>query len=364
MKTERDSRFELLRILACVMIVFNHYASHGVLLINQDNEYLLWKQGSFLNRLFVMLLTPGGRVGVAVFFMLTGYHLINSDKTRKMLGIIIHTYYYAVICSIIALLCFFCGNPGNYSTYGICMSLLKYLIVPITSSGWWFVTVYLLLLLLMPQINAFIRRISKRQFLFLLLYVCIFAYGIGGMIGTPFNLLFRGCFFYLLGGYISKHYVSNKQSFQVIRVLGFVVSWTSCALVSFVTASNPSALHINKKVLAVFFSLTENLLCIPICAVLLFTIALNAKIKRNHTINKIAGYSFGIYLFHDSGLTRNIIWNIAKVEKQYHSDLCVLWAGLTCLVIIAIASLFELGYKTIHIRRKTNQCASADKLKE
>ena len=216
--------------------------------------------------------------------------------------------------------------------------------------------------MLMPQINAFIRRISKKQFLFLLLYVWIFAYGIGGVFGTPFNLLFRGCFFYLLGGYLRKHYVSYNQSFQWLRISGFAVSWISCALVSFVSASNPSALHINKKVLAIFFSLTENLLCIPICAILLFTIALNAKSKRNSTINKIAGYSFGIYLFHDSGLTRKIIWTIAKVEKQYQSDTCVLWAVITCLGIMVIASIFELGYKTIYvcIEKRTSQCKNIE----
>ena len=290
MNTERDSRFELLRIIACVLIVFNHYASHGVLMINQSDEYMLWAQGAFFNRLFVMLLTPGGRVGVAVFFMLSGYYLINNNKKRNWTGIISHTYYYAIVCSIIAVICFFCGNPAGYTTYGICTSVLKYVCIPISSSGWWFVTVYILLLFGMPLINTYIDQIGKRRFIFILLYLWIFAYGLGGAFETPFNLLFRGCFFYLIGGFFRKYYAPKKEQFQLLRVGGFICSWISCSMISFFSASQIIELHADKTGQTVALSLVENLLFIPICAILLFSIALNTRMNKNTIVNKLDGY--------------------------------------------------------------------------
>ena len=69
----RESNFELLRILAMLMIVASHYAVHG---IGFDN----WTTGSLVNRWCIAFFFSGGEIGVALFFMISGYFLIIKEK--------------------------------------------------------------------------------------------------------------------------------------------------------------------------------------------------------------------------------------------------------------------------------------------
>ena len=75
--TERKSNFELARIVAMIMIVANHLVGHGIQHVSDANSaYQLWQTGSPINRLFASFFLPGGGVGVAIFFMITGYFLL------------------------------------------------------------------------------------------------------------------------------------------------------------------------------------------------------------------------------------------------------------------------------------------------
>ena len=38
----RDSRFELLRIVAMIMIIFTHYSAHGIMKVATPEAMILW----------------------------------------------------------------------------------------------------------------------------------------------------------------------------------------------------------------------------------------------------------------------------------------------------------------------------------
>ena len=73
-KTKRQSNFELLRIFAMVMIVSHHLAVHGVV------PEAFYESSSLLNKSFAAFLIPGGTIGVALFFMLSGFFLCGKEK--------------------------------------------------------------------------------------------------------------------------------------------------------------------------------------------------------------------------------------------------------------------------------------------
>lgn len=71
---KRQSNFELLRIFAMFMIVAHHLSVHGIV---PDAFY---ESNSFLNKSFAAFLIPGGTIGVALFFMLSGFFLCGKEK--------------------------------------------------------------------------------------------------------------------------------------------------------------------------------------------------------------------------------------------------------------------------------------------
>lgn len=100
--TERSSNFEMLRIIAMFMIVAAHYAGHGVRHVLFFSESKIWLTGSFINRIFTSFLIPGGKIGVGLFFALTGYFMIDKEyKIQRLLKIILEVYFYSILMIII-----------------------------------------------------------------------------------------------------------------------------------------------------------------------------------------------------------------------------------------------------------------------
>lgn len=73
-KTVRNSNFELLRILAMIMIVAHHFAVHSALDVSTM---------SYANNLWISFLRNGGKLGVNIFIMISGYFLISSKKYKS-----------------------------------------------------------------------------------------------------------------------------------------------------------------------------------------------------------------------------------------------------------------------------------------
>ncbi len=94
----RSSNFELLRIFSMLMIVASHYAYFGVMHIG-ETDASLWLSGSLAHKLFSCFLQMG-ELGVALFFMISGYFLIEKSKV-SVFKIAFKTVFYSVFLGII-----------------------------------------------------------------------------------------------------------------------------------------------------------------------------------------------------------------------------------------------------------------------
>lgn len=92
-----------------------------------------------------------------------------------------------------------------------------------------------------------------------------------------------------------------------------------------------------------------------ICSILLFLGFRNLKIKSNPKINKIAGCTFGIYLFHDHPLIRKVLW-IEVLGNANHIDesLFPLRLSLSIIGVFLIGIVFEYCRQTILGRKSYN----------
>ncbi|MGN0729318.1 acyltransferase family protein [Treponema sp.] len=96
----RQSNFELLRIFAMVMIVASHLAVHGVQQVLLDSKYLAYTGGSFVNQLFTCFLPAGGGIGVALFFMITGFFMCRKENS-SVKKVVVQAVFYSILTGVL-----------------------------------------------------------------------------------------------------------------------------------------------------------------------------------------------------------------------------------------------------------------------
>lgn len=101
MQANRSSNFELLRIFAMLMIVAAHYAGHGIKHVLVPELESAWLSGSLTNRVFTSFLIPGGKIGVGIFFVLTGYFMYAAQyKINRLAKLFLQVLFYSFTIQI------------------------------------------------------------------------------------------------------------------------------------------------------------------------------------------------------------------------------------------------------------------------
>ena len=86
----RNSNIELLRIIAMIMIIAHHFSVHG--------EFYYGAERVTVTRLWVQFLAMGGKIGVNIFILISGYFLICASdiKTSKVIRLWLQVFSYSV----------------------------------------------------------------------------------------------------------------------------------------------------------------------------------------------------------------------------------------------------------------------------
>lgn len=220
----RQSNFELLRIVAMLMIVAFHYS----IFVGEHISALpiICNGRVFINKLFISFLGSFGPIGSGLFFMITGFFLCKKQRASIKKVVSETAFYSLVFCIIYVVLLFLCkitrrgidlaffdGNSLTGVKY-IITSLLR----PITYE-WWFVTSYLVLLLCLPLINHLLSLFSKRGFVCFLFFVWFFYYSIDYVFERDYLPLVKAFFFYIVGAFIRLYLPKEIPLLKRIMVL-------------------------------------------------------------------------------------------------------------------------------------------------
>ena len=79
----RSSNVELLRCVAMMMIIVHHYC------VNSGISELLDFTNNPINTLIIQLMAFGGKVGVNIFFMISGYFMISGRMKWEKVGLLL-----------------------------------------------------------------------------------------------------------------------------------------------------------------------------------------------------------------------------------------------------------------------------------
>lgn len=299
MKTERKMNIELLRILSMLMILLHHYVAHGG---------LIDIKGITINRFIGEFFYIGGKLGVVIFVLISGYFLIDSKfKIKKLLKLFFEVLFYSIIIYGILIIS---GNV-EFSAEKFIKALL-----PISYNQYWFVTCYIGLYLFSPFINKLINNINKTQYKNLLV-VCLISFVILPML-TPkgsgfYNEFSYFIFLYLISGYQKKYgfkFIDKKKKCVILMLsmtgLMLGVSVISTYMSQYISAFEKAILYLDRS----------NSFTILTLALSIFGIFLRLNINKNKIISQLAKCSFAVYLIHDNVNFKNIMWN--NIFKTNH----------------------------------------------
>lgn len=339
---QRNSAIELLRIISMVFIMFHHFAIHGGFDWGADS---LTIPHAWYN-----LIIMGGKIGVDIFVLISGYYLINNEgylfNFKKVLKFWGQVFFYSVlIFAIFAVL----GKAG------VSVGTVVKAFFPITFSTWWFASAYFVLYIIHPFYNKLLRMLSKREYQ-ILLVVGVLCWSVIPTFTTSTyqsNSLLWFMTLYAIAGY-AKMYGFNERftSFHYfcIWVIMTLLTYSSSLILVWLESKydispfSPTYFYGQEKITVLLISLS------------LFMAFATMKMKHYRFINIVSSATFGVYLIHDNSFVRNFLWMEVFKNAQYQdslflipfSILVIITVYLTCTIIDLLRqNLFEKHYMVL-----------------
>ena len=208
-KTQRQSNVELLRIISMLIIVANHFAIHGG--FDFSNGIIS------VNRLWVLFLEIGGKIGVNVFVFISGYFLVSAQsiKTSKVIKLWGQIFFYSIIILVI----FIATGLKPFSISEVVKN-----IAPITFEQYWFASTYFVLYLFSPYINKILNHLTKKQYIsFLgLMLICWCVIPTFSFRNFESNSLIWFVVLYAIAGYFKLYGINTKLSSNKLIFISFV----------------------------------------------------------------------------------------------------------------------------------------------
>ena len=322
----RESGVEGLRIIAMVMIVAYHSCWNGTAVHNVA-------LGSSAFDLWALSLSPLGKTGVAIFFLISAWYLCEREaptfrsSLRKacylelevlMYNIILFAEYRILVPNALLSVDDIVGN-----------------LFPISSNALWYATAYIMFLLLYPFVTAALRAIgpSMHARLALVMFaVWGIAYGLTRYATWEFPT-WSFIYLYILLSYYRWYLREITPSTAWLMVaagcLIFVVHIASCVL-AFRYTGNHSYTNIDH-----LFLTGEGKLPVLLLAFGLVSLAVRCH-RHIIGINAVASAMFGVYVLHENAVLRNLLWSEMFPLEQvrtWRAPIAMLIAVIACIVV-------------------------------
>lgn len=335
-KNERNSGFELLRIVSAVMIVILHILGHGGLCASVRSGtlyyYIYW------------LVYALARVSTNCFVMLSGYYMVTSKiRASRIFRVECQVLFYSLLTYAIAV---FFGKAFSPT------EALKAL-TPVTSECYWFASAYIMMYLCIPFMNRIISGIKdKKSFRFIL---CVMLF-VTSVIPT---VIYWSDIMFVNGGYSFIWFITLYFIAAYIRLYGINVKKSVCLAVYLISALVVPFLHMGAEIFQAKLGATtfvDNMLDYKMPVTVIMTVAffmlfkdfdIKKRLLRKLTLT-LAPLSFGVYLLHDSDFTREILWDFVGAAKYSGTAFSLLYMAAVAAVIVIIGQAVDFIYQKLY----------------
>ena len=317
---ERNANIELLRIIAMLWIIADHFSLHGGFNFQTDSITL--------NNLWYQFKLMGGGIGNSIFIITSGYFLINSPKINlnRLKILWLEIFFYSV--SIYTILLSF-----GYVKFKI-IDLVK-ILMPVTFRQWWFVTCYFTIYLIHPFINSFFKSISKNLYRTILIIFLILP--IIMRVDRGLREIIWFIYLYIVGGYI-RLYADNfgNKKYILLALFGIIINFVLTVIFDMLNFHRPllfgyATLLYGRIIYITFF--------ISVCLFIFFK---HLKIDIP-LINLISSCTLGVYLIHENKILRPVIWqNIFKNASYQDSPYLIIYSVFVIVCVYISCVIIEL----------------------
>ena len=365
-RERRQANYELLRIVAMLMVVTLHYMHSADLLLRPDAPVTgLRIAGNFVESFCIC--------AVNTYVLITGCFLPRSGfRLGRILQLILEVYFYAML---IPLLLTLAGTPvagaGSWDMF--------YYLLPISSNHYWFATSYVILYLFSPLLNAAADRLTRRQLKFTIAFLIVIFCLIKSVCPVHLQTDRYGYDFgwflclYLIAAYIRRYDAGRFATPRRAALLYFGSSLATFLLTVLLTELNHRSLSLIYYATVPFH---YNALLVLTAAIGLFLLFRYVKIPEGGfatAVRKAAPYTFGVYLIHNHMDVRDrwlpflkeILGEVPGTVPAMllHMAGCVLAVFFACLFADWVRSiLFAFAARLISKTKFTEKVRNVDRL--
>lgn len=345
----REANFELLRIVAMLMIITLHYLDKGGILPKPEDTfsvtgYLAWG----LEALCVC--------SVNVYVLLSAYFLADQEyQPARAVKIWRQVLFYSLGIAVIFYV------PATITVYKVQGSVpfstfspyeLLHYIFPIVTEHYWFATSYILMVLFAPLLNEGLKKLPQKQYqqgiILLVLLLSISKSVLPVTLETDrlgYDALWFLCL-YLIGSYIRCR--KEETGKETIWLRHPFAGYLLCSGMIFVSLVIVHAFYEKTGSLAGYINRQyqyNSIFCLA-ASVCLFLAFCNIRIPEGRAaaaVCRIAGTSFGVYLIHEHYCMR-YEWNRWLHTKEFaDTPLFLLHWAVSVIVVYAACMCVELG---------------------
>lgn len=335
MQSKRQANFELLRIVAMLMIIVLHYLNKGNIIMGYMTDGSAEINTGRLIEAFCI-------VSVNCYVLISGYFLVESAwKPGRIVTLAAQVLFYSVLIPVV-LACIGVISFGELSIY----DWLTY-VLPIETEHYWFATAYLLMYVFAPLLAAGIRAVEKRTLqiviLVLVFYFSVWKSVLPVVIATDKYGYEYGWFLclFLIAAYIRLYGCTFLEK-KTNALLLYVGMGLGIFLLSVVSGS--LAKTIGTFAYYMGMPATYNHIFCLLGSVGLFMVFKNMKPWEGRAasiIVRLSPYTFGVYLLHEHILVRSewMLW--LGIEHVWGSFLFIPHMIGCVLIVYAVGTVID-----------------------
>lgn len=332
--TTRKTFLDLLRIIACFLVIVNHTNSY--IFLGTSPQSLTW----FASLTYFFI----SKIAVPIFFMISGYLLLSKiDDYKKCLQRIFRIVVVLIGCGFIyAIYNTFYLNR----TFSFINVVKRFLSVYITSpsNALWYLYTYLGILFMLPFLQKMASVMTRRDYHIFFIISGLFV-SIVPILSHYFHRINIHPDFQLplFGGYICLLFIGQYFSrFGITKTKrGF---WVACVLFVFMLSFNVAATYFEYQKSSFSYLFFDNNIFFPIVLQSVCVFYLASFVEVPEKLSKVISYAgsctFGIYLISD--LITDLLKPLYEMASIYMHrlfavilyEICIFIAGFLMISLL------------------------------